>query len=52
MLERTVKNLLSICNTHERTLETFQQSITDILRRQAALDLSYEGEELEVMTGM
>jgi len=49
ILEKTVKNLQSICDMHQRALETFQQNIIDLYRHQGMLDLSYQGEEFEVM---
>lgn len=48
-LEKTVKDLQSICDTHERTLETFRRHIVDTNVRKGRLDLSYQGEEFEIM---
>jgi len=44
MLEKAVKDLQSICDTHQRTLETFWQHIVNIHMHQGTLDLSYQGE--------
>ena len=49
MLEKTVKDLQSICDTHERTLEALRQHIVNLQRDQGTLDLSYQGEEFEMM---
>ena len=49
MLEKTVKDLQSMCDTHQRTLETFRQHIVNLHRHQGTLDLSYQGEEFEAM---
>jgi len=49
ILKKTVKDLQSICDMHQRTLETFRQNIIDLYRHQGTLDLSYQGEEFEVM---
>jgi len=49
ILEKTVKDLQSICDMHQQTLETFWQNIIDLYRHQGTLDLSYQGEEFEVM---
>jgi len=48
-LEKTVGDLQSICDTHQRTLETFRQHIINLEKVQGTLDLSYEGEEFEVI---
>jgi hypothetical protein len=48
-LEKTVKKLESVCNTHERLLEAYRQEIINIRKDQGALDLSYQGEEFELM---
>jgi hypothetical protein len=50
MLEKTVRNLQSICETHENGLETFQKQIIDLCLCQGMLDLSYQGEKFEVTT--
>ena len=49
ILEKTVKDLQSICNTHQNTLETFRQEIINLHRCKGTLDLSYQGEGFEVM---
>ena len=49
MLETSVKNLESMLNTHQRTLETLRQHIVNLHSRLGTLDLSYQGEGLEVM---
>ena len=49
MLEKTVKDLQSMCDTHQRTLETFRQHIVNLHRHQGTLDLSYQGEKFEAM---
>jgi uncharacterized protein YlxW (UPF0749 family) len=48
-LETTVKNMESKYNTHQRTLETLRQHIVSLHSHLGTLDLSYQGEELEVM---
>lgn len=48
-LEKTVEDLKSICNTHQRSLETFRQEIISVHGDRGTLDLSYQGEEFEVM---
>ena len=49
MLEKSVKDLQSICDTHGRTLETFRQHIVKLHTHQGTLDTSYQGEDFEVM---
>ena len=49
MLEKTVKDLQSICDTHQRYLESFRKEIVNIHNVRGELDLSYQGEEFEVM---
>jgi hypothetical protein len=49
MLEKSLKDLQSICDTHQRTLETFWQHIVNLHRHQGTLDLSYQGEDFEAM---
>lgn len=48
MLEKTVRNLQSICETHENSLETFREYIINLRLHQGTLDLNYEGEKFEV----
>ena len=48
-LEKTVRDLQSICDTHERALETFRQHIIELQNAQGMLDLSYQGEDFEVI---
>jgi hypothetical protein len=48
MLEKTIRNLQSICGTHENSLETFRQYVINHGLHQGALDFSYEGETFEV----
>jgi predicted nucleic acid-binding Zn-ribbon protein len=48
-LEKTVKDLQSICDTNQRYIETFRQQIIGIQRDLGTLDSSYQGEEFEVM---
>jgi hypothetical protein len=47
VLEKAVRDLQSICETHERSLEAFRQHIVKLYGRQ--LDSSYEGEGFELM---
>ena len=47
MLEKAIKDLQSICKTHERSLETFRQYTVNRHGHQGTLDLSYQGEEFE-----
>jgi hypothetical protein len=49
MLENTVKDLKSICDTHEGWLETLRRETVKLLRDEGTLDLSLQGEELELM---
>ena len=48
-LEKAVKDLQSICNTLQRALETYRQHIVSH-EHQETLNLSYQGEEFEVMS--
>ena len=48
-LEKAVKKLESVADTHERLLEAYRQEITRIHRDQGVLDLTYEREKLELM---
>lgn len=48
-LEKAVEDLQSICDTHQTSLESFRQEIVKMQYNQGTLDLSYEGEELELM---
>jgi hypothetical protein len=50
MLEKNVKDLQSVCDTHQRTLEMVRQHIVNLHRHQGTLDMSYQGEEFEVMS--
>lgn len=47
VLEKAVRDLQSICETHEKSLEAFRQHIVKLYGSQ--LDLSYEGEGFELM---
>jgi hypothetical protein len=47
ILEKTVKDLQSICDTHRGILETFRQHIVNTQWRQGTLDMSYQGEAFE-----
>ena len=47
MLEKTVSDLQSIYETHQKTLETFRQHIINLLMNWGTLDLSYQGEVFE-----
>jgi len=49
MLEKTVRDLQSICEMHQKSLETFWQHIINLHAYQGMLDLNYQGEEFEVM---
>ena len=49
-LKNTVKNLQSICDTHQRSPETLWQQIVNLYKHQGTLDLSYQGEVFEVMS--
>ena len=48
MLEKSVKDLQSICNTHQSTLETWQKYIVDLQNYLGVFDPSYRGEQFEV----
>ncbi len=50
MLEKTVGVLKSICDTHQKTLETWRQQILISQHNQGTLDSSYNGEEYELMS--
>ena len=41
MLEKTVSNLQSVCETHQKSLETFWQHIKNLHANRETLDLSY-----------
>jgi hypothetical protein len=47
MLEKTVSNLQSVCETHQKSLETFRQHIINLHANQGTLDSSYQGEMFE-----
>jgi hypothetical protein len=47
-LERNVKALLSICDTHTQSLDSFRLHIVNHRIKQGTLNLSYQGEELEL----
>jgi hypothetical protein len=49
MLKKAVKDLQSICETHERVLETFQKHIVGVQWQKGELNLTCEGEKFEVM---
>jgi hypothetical protein len=49
MLEKTVGVLQTICDTHQRALETLRQHIVASQHKQGILDSSYNGEEYELM---
>lgn len=49
MLEKTVRDLRSVCETHQKSLETFRQHIINLHVHQGTLDSNYQGEEFEVM---
>ena len=48
MLEKTAKDLQSICNMHQSTLETWRKHIVDIQNRLGVFDSSYRGVQFEV----
>jgi hypothetical protein len=48
-LEKTVEGLQSICNTHQRYIETLRKEIISIHKDRGTLDLNYQGEEFEAM---
>ena len=47
MLEKTVSDLQSVCETHQKSLETFWQHIINLHANWGTLDLSYQGEVFE-----
>ena len=47
-LEKNVKTLLSICDTHRWSLDSFRLDIVKYGIKQGTLDLSYEGEQHEL----
>jgi hypothetical protein len=49
ILEKTAKDLQSICDTHQRTPETFRQQIVNLNSFRGTLDLGYQGEDFEAM---
>ncbi len=50
MLKKTVKDLRSICNMHQRSLETFWQHINSRDMEQGRLNLNYKGENFELIS--
>ena len=46
--EVPVKTLLSICDTHRQSLDSFQVEIVRYGIEQGTLDLSYEGDRLKL----
>jgi prefoldin subunit 5 len=48
-LEKTVENLQSTCNTYQGYIEAIRQQMISIQRDRGTLDLSYQGEEFELM---
>lgn len=49
MLENAVKALKSLCETHQRTLESHRKQIVGFQWEQGSLDSTYQGEEFELM---
>ena len=47
MLEKTASDLQSVCETHQKSLETFRQHIINLHANRGTLDLSYQGEVFE-----
>jgi len=48
-LQNSVKVLQSMCKTHEKSLEMLRMETADFQRDQGSLDLSYQGEQFELM---
>jgi hypothetical protein len=48
MLKKNVKALLSICDMHMQSLDSFRLHIVNHCIQQGMLNLSYQGEELEL----
>ena len=48
-LKRTIRDLQLICDMHWGYLETFRQHIARLQERSGMLDLTYQGEQLELM---
>ena len=48
MLEKTVKDLQSACNTHANILDKWRNHIVDLQIHQGTFDSSYEGVGFEV----
>jgi len=49
MLEKTVRDLQSVCEMNQKSLKTFWQHIINLHAYQGTLDSNYQGEEFEVM---
>jgi hypothetical protein len=49
MLERTISQLVSKCNTHERCLESYRQHLVKTQAHQGTLDTSYLGENFDLI---
>jgi hypothetical protein len=49
MLERTINQLVSRCDTHERCLEGYRQHLVKIKVLEGTLDTSYLGENFDFM---
>jgi len=48
-LQNSVKDLQSMCKTHENSLEMLRKETAGFRRDQGSLDLSYRGEQFELM---
>ena len=49
VLEKAVRDMQSICDTHQGSLETFWQHIVKLEKQGGMLDLAYQGEQFELM---
>jgi hypothetical protein len=48
--ERMIKDLQSICDTHENTLETLRQKVVELHRSNGTLSATYYGETYDIIT--
>ena len=49
-LEKSIKDLQSICDMHSRSIETYRMHVVRLEEQQGTLNLSYQGEEFELMS--
>jgi len=49
VLEMAVRDMQSMCDTHQGSLETFRQHVVKLEKQLGMLDLAYQGEQFELM---